>query len=314
MAMPDWAVHRDQGALEDVTEKLRHANPPTVILVDIATGCMVTDGAIPGDRSLQPMRHAPPSLPSHIGGLSPKQFGVLAALRDGARIWRQWPERENDVPPCDSQYRAVKQETAFDWSCAPRWKVVDFTLTEGQMTCTCTTARAENPRGRKLWLRLKEFVRRAKLDPLLWGYAPSRCHSGGSERKTAHHATDSLSRDTLGFECGVSRNAVGDRSCSLFYPPLTCGDGEHQHGVAAYRRRRDITSPEYLHELDPQPRIALIVADHGSTTEEQRARMVNVDICLGSQSQRRGNKVVITTLKFVHRARAERDYLLSTMY
>ena len=191
---------------------------------------------------------------------------------------------------------------------------------------------------------------------------------------------------------------------------MTSGDGEHQHDVAAYRRRRDITSPEYLHELDPQPQIALIVADHGSTSEQQRARMANVEVCPGSQSQRCGNlllnaetkcfdqrtqvtatagqlltnvfidasvdtpsiydvvrstlhsnriamsrvnviitlssdcatnctsaasihrddggrpltgsdgdtarsadKVVISTLKFVHRARAERDYLLSTM-
>ena len=49
------------------------------------------------------------------------------------------------------------------------------------------------------------------------------------------------------------------------------------------------SSPEYLHELDPQPQIALIVADHGTTTEQQRTRMINVDICSGSQSQRRGN-------------------------
>ena len=63
----------------------------------------------------------------------------------------------------------------------------------------------------------------------------------------------------------------------------------HYYDVAAYRRRRDITSPEYLHELDPQPQIALIVADHGSTTEQQRARMVNAGVCSGSQSQRRGN-------------------------
>ena len=88
----------------------------------------------------------------------------------------------------------------------------------------------------------------------------------------------------------MCRRAVDGRSCSLFYPPLTtCGDGEHQHDAAAYRRRSDITSPEYLHELDPQLQIALIVADHGTTTEQQRTRMANVDICSGSQSQRRGN-------------------------
>ena len=128
-------------------------------------------------------------------------------------------------------------------------------------------------------------MRQAKLDPSLWGlFTSSRCHGGGSERKTANHATDSPSRDELSFECSVCRHADGDRSCSLLYPPLTCGDGEHQHDVAAHRRRRGLTSAEYLHELDPQPQIARIVADHESTTEQQRTRMVNVDICSGSQS------------------------------
>jgi len=171
------------------------------------------------------------------------------------------------------------------------------------MATACITARAENPRGSKLWLRLKEFVRRAKLDPKLWGqYSSSRCHGGGSERKTALHATDSPARDELGFECGVCRRNVNDRSCSLFYPPLTCGDGEHQHDVAAFRPRTDLDTPEYLHELDPQPQIALIVADHGDTTEQQRVRMVNVDVCAGSQSQRRGNTLLnLKTLSFDQR-------------
>jgi hypothetical protein len=369
---------------------------------------VTTDDAIPDDRTLQSLRHGSPALPSHVGGLSPEQCGVLSALRDGARMWRQWPERERDVPPCDSQYRVVIQETTTDWDCVPRWKVVNYTLTDAQMAIAFITARAENPRGSKLWLRLKEFVRRAKLDPKLWGqYTSCRCHGGGTERKTALHATDSPACDELGFECGVCRRNTDDRSCSLFYPPLTNGDGEHQHDVAAFRPRTDLVVPEYMHELDPQPQISLIVADHGGSTEQQRARMINVDICSGSQSQRRGNlllnlktvsfdkrtsvtatagqqltneyidasddtiydvvrtalhaeriamarvgaitlssdcatnctsaasehrdaegfplkgkkgaaartadKVVINTLKFVHRARAERDYLLSTM-
>ena len=126
-----------------------------MIIVDIATGHMATDVAIPDDRALQSMRHGSPALPPHVGGRSSEQCGVLAALRDGARMWRQWPERERGAPPCDSHCRAAMQETTSDWSCAPRWKVVDFTLTEGQMACTCITARAENPRDSKLWLRLK---------------------------------------------------------------------------------------------------------------------------------------------------------------
>ena len=64
-----------------------------MILVDIATGRMTTDDAIPDDRTLQSMRHGTPALPPHVGGLSSEQCGVLAALRGGARMWRQWPER-----------------------------------------------------------------------------------------------------------------------------------------------------------------------------------------------------------------------------
>ena len=58
------------------------------VRVDIATGRMATDGAIPDDRALQSMRYGSPALPPHVGGLSPEQCGVLAALRDGARMWR----------------------------------------------------------------------------------------------------------------------------------------------------------------------------------------------------------------------------------
>ena len=122
LPFPDWAVHRDRGALDDVVEQLRHAKPPIatraqveiVILVDIASGRMTTDDAIPDDRTLQSLRHGSPALPPHVGGLSPEQCGVLAAMRDGARTWRQWPEREVGVPPCDSQYRVVIQETTTD--------------------------------------------------------------------------------------------------------------------------------------------------------------------------------------------------------
>ena len=78
LPMPGWAVHRDHGALADVAEKLHHANPAVatklqaeiVILVDIATGRMSTDDAIPDDRTLQSLWHGSPALPPHVGGLS----------------------------------------------------------------------------------------------------------------------------------------------------------------------------------------------------------------------------------------------------
>ena len=97
MPMPNWGVHRDHGVLEAVAEKLRYANRAIttklqswiVILVDIASGRMTTDDAIPDDQALQSMRHGSPALPPHVGGLTPEQCGVLAALRDGARMWRE---------------------------------------------------------------------------------------------------------------------------------------------------------------------------------------------------------------------------------
>ena len=95
LAFPDWAVHRDRGAIDQVIEQLRHAKPPIatraqveiVVLVDIASGRMTTDDAIPDDRTLQSLRHGSPALPPDAGGLSPEQCGVLAAMRDGARMW-----------------------------------------------------------------------------------------------------------------------------------------------------------------------------------------------------------------------------------
>ena len=71
MSMPSWGVHRDHGALEAIAEKLRHANPAIatklqswiVILVDIGSGRMTADGAIPDDQAL---RH---SGRSHLGSL-----------------------------------------------------------------------------------------------------------------------------------------------------------------------------------------------------------------------------------------------------
>ena len=57
-----------------------------------------------------------------------------------------------------------------------------------------------------------------------------------------------------------------------------------------------------MHDVDLQPQIALIVADHGPTTVQQRARMVNVGVCSGSQSQRRGNMLInIETVSFDQR-------------
>ena len=117
-----------------------------MILVDIATGGMATDGAIPDDRALQSLRHGSPALPPHVGGLPPEQCSVLAALRDGARIWRQWPERERGVPvPCC----CARNDGGLELRAALEGRRLNA-HGSADGSYVCITARAENPRGSKL--------------------------------------------------------------------------------------------------------------------------------------------------------------------
>ena len=76
-------------------------------------------------------------------------------------------------------------------------------------------------------------------------------------------------------------------SCCGYLPPFGGrGDFGHGCGVAALRPRPNRGS-ENLHYVGKQAEIGLVVAHHANTTEQQRARMVNVGICAGSQSQRK---------------------------
>ena len=42
--------------------------------------------------------------------------------------------------------------------------------------------------------------------------------------------------------------------------------------------------------MGQQAQIALIIADLGGCSDQEKARMVNVDICPGTQSQQKGNE------------------------
>ena len=107
------------------------------------------------------------------------------------------------------KYRAVEQQTTADWSCAPRWKTVVFTLTEGQIACANIAFRAENPGGSKMWLRLKECVRRAKLDPALWSqYVSSRC--GGLAARPGTCTTSTRSRRSRSSSPTTAQGLLAD--------------------------------------------------------------------------------------------------------
>ena len=77
---------------------------------------MTTDGVIPDDQTLQSMRHGSPALPPHVGGLTPEQCGVLAALRDGARMWRKWPKCEHG-PGADGSQQFARHQRAHFYIC-----------------------------------------------------------------------------------------------------------------------------------------------------------------------------------------------------
>ena len=58
----------------------------------------------------------------------------------------------------------------------------------------------------------------------------------------------------------------------------------HVCDVAKFRPKQN-RGTEYLHFVGPQPQIALVIAEHERASSEQRARIVNVDVCAGSHSQ-----------------------------
>ena len=64
------------------------------------------------------------------------------------------------------------------------------------------------------------------------------------------------------------------------------GDFGHGCDVAAFRPRPNRGS-ENLHYAGEQAEVGLVVSHRANTTEQQRARMANADICAGSQSKRK---------------------------
>ena len=91
-------------------------------------------------------------------------------------------------------------------------------------------------------------------------------------------------------------------SCCGYLPPFGVrGDLGHGCDVAALRPRPNRGS-ENLNYVGEQAEVGLMVAHHADTTEQQRARMVNVDICAGSQSQRKAMLLLnVHTVNFDNR-------------
>lgn len=295
----DWTVHRNAHVMRKVVGKLdgilagKHRQAWIVIMVAIACGKITTDDGILSDKRLQGLLHGSERIPNGAGGLTLEQYEVLGALRDGARMQRDWPPREyRDITPTDSQYRVTDVQTTTEWKLKSRWKSLTFGQREYRYLVWNILMRMEQPRGSAA---LKPAVLPAMVCAVADVHAKagrlscsSGCLDGRLERKSAHCFTDSEAALTAPVqECQATH--PGDQrsdSCSSPLPPLKRHPFAHVADVAK-RRPKQNRLTEDLHFVGPQPQIALVIAEHEITTSLQRARMVNVDICAGSQSQRK---------------------------
>ena len=105
---------------------------------------------------------------------------------------------------------------------------------------------------------------------------------------------------------------VRDSCCGYLPPSGHRGDFGHGCGVAAFRPRFS-RGTENLHYVGEQAEIGLMVAHHADTTEQQRARIVNVGIRAGSQSQRKVMLLLnVLTVNFDNRTNVDTEGTIMT--
>ena len=83
--------------------------------------------------------------------------------------------------------------------------------------------------------------------------------------------------------------------------------------VTSLRFARPNRGSENLYYVGEQAEVGSVVAHHANTTEQQRARMVNVDICAGSQSQRKAMILLnVLTVSFDNRSNVDTEGTIVT--
>ena len=299
---PQWSVHRNLEALQtmvDVTTQSgyfrgRAAQVWIVIMVQIACAQMTTDDAILPDTRLLELVRGSDSLPEEAEGLSMEQYEVLGELREGARMHRDWPSREGrETPPTLSKYRDITPEITLEWKLKARWKTVTFDTTERELAVRDIGFRAEQPLNSVAYKEAVLPTILREVDDENAG-PPFHMHSCGClngrfELKATDEYTDCAEAHTVpALVCSEwhEGDVVRDSCCGYLPPFGDRGDAAHGCDVAAFRPRANRES-ENLHYVGEHAEVGLMIAHHAYTTEQQRARMVNVDICAGSQSQRK---------------------------
>jgi len=311
---PRWSVHRNLEALQtmvDVTTQSGYfrgkaAQVWIVIMVQVACGQMTTDDAILPDTRLLELVHGSDSLPDGAEGLSMEQYEVLSECRDGARMYRDWPEREGrDTPPTLSKYRDITPEITLEWKLKARWKTVTFDTTDRELAVRVIGFRAEQPQNSVAYNEAVLPTILREVDDENAG-PPYHMHSCGClngrfERCASDEFTDCEEAHTVpALVCSeLHQGDVVRDSCCGYLPPFgDRGEAAHACDVAAFRPRPNRES-ENLHYVGEHAEIGLMIAHHAYTTEQQRMRMVNLDICAGSQSQRKAMLLLnVLTISF----------------
>ena len=198
-----------------------------VIMVQIACAQMTTDGAILPETRLLRLVHGSDDLPEDTGGLSMEHYEVPSALRDSARMHRDWPTREGrETPPGISKYRAITPEITLEWKRKARWKAVTFHATERELAVRDIGFRAEQPLNSVAY---KEAVLPTILRVVDDENAgpPFHMHSCGYlndrfELKATDEYTDSADAHTVpALVCsGLHEGDVVRDSCCGYLPPF----------------------------------------------------------------------------------------------
>ena len=105
-------------------------------------------------------------------------------------------------------------------------------------------------------------------------------------RKHTANATNSTHAGRLPVRecCKVHDSDETAANCGLFHPPDKQYEGRHEFDMGQYRPRPGEDS-EQSHVVGQQAQLALIIAEFHHCSDMVKARMVNVDICSGTQSQ-----------------------------
>ena len=214
-------------------------------MVQIACAQMATDGTILPETRLLELVHGNGGLPEGAGGLSMEHYEVLNELRDGARMHRDWPNRERrETPPTLPKYREITPEITLEWKLKARWKTATFNTTERELAVRDIGFRAEEPLNSVAYKEAVLPTILREVDDENAG-PPFHMHSCGClngrfELKATGEYTDCAeARSVPALVCSEMHGGdVVRDSCRGNLPPFgDRGDFGHGCGVAAFRPR-----------------------------------------------------------------------------